>query len=298
MIPDYQALMRPVLEYSADGEVSISEAVNVLASRFELSEEDLKELLPSQKQSRFVNRVNWAKSYLKQAGLVQITGRGLFKITDRGREVLENHRGSIDNRFLKQFDDFVEFQNRGNDKIEAVTSDDESNTPDESLREAFKKINSNFALDLIDRVRSGTPEFFEHLIVQLLIAMGYGGTSDGAGRAIGKSGDDGVDGVIDQDPLGVDQIYIQAKKYKEGSNIGSGDIRDFYGALSLKKANKGIFVTASKFSSKAIETSRNFDKNIVLIDGRKLADLMILYNIGCQDEDVLRIKKFDEDFFE
>ncbi|MFK7842471.1 MAG: restriction endonuclease [Sphingorhabdus sp.] len=298
MIPDYQALMRPVLEYSANGEVSISEAVNVLASRFELSEDELQELLPSQKQTRFVNRVNWAKSYLKQAGLVQITGRGLFKITDRGRKVLKNHAGPIDNRILKQFDDFVEFQNRSGDKTGIDARNEDPDTPDESLRDAFKKINSNFALDLIDRVRSGTPEFFENLIVQLLLAMGYGGNSEDAGRAIGKSGDDGVDGVIDQDPLGLDQIYIQAKRYKEGSNIGSGDIRDFYGALSLKKASNGIFVTASKFSPKAIETSKNFDKNIVLIDGRKLADLMILYNIGCQDEDVLRIKKFDEDFFE
>ncbi len=147
-------------------------------------------------------------------------------------------------------------------------------------------------------MRNGTSEFFENLIVQLLIAMGYGGTSEEAGRAIGQSGDDGVDGVIDQDPLGVDQIYVQAKRYGEGNNIGAGAIRDFYGALSLKRAHKGIFVTTSAFSTAATETARGLGSRIVLIDGSHLARLMIRYNVGCRDEEIIHLKKLDEDFFE
>ena len=299
VIPDYQTLMRPVLDYAAEGEVSISDTIDLLAKQFLLTDEERAELLPSKKQTRFANRVNWAKSYLKQAGLVKITGRGLYEITDAGRSVLEMHPGPIDRNFLERFDDFLEFQSRTNFKSESkelpkVTSD----TPDETLRDAYEKITSNFAIDLIDRVRSGTPEFFENLIVQLLLAMGYGGTSEDAGQALGQTGDGGVDGVIDQDPLGVDQIYIQAKRYAEGNNIGAGAIRDFFGALNIKKAQKGIFVTSSNFSNSAKDTAAALGTRIVLIDGLQLARLMIRYNIGCRDEDVLHIKKIDEDFFE
>jgi restriction system protein len=291
--------MRPVLDYAAEGEVSISDTIDLLAKQFLLTDEERAELLPSKKQTRFANRVNWAKSYLKQAGLVKITGRGLYEITDAGRSVLEMHPGPIDRNFLERFDDFLEFQSRTNFKSESkelpkVTSD----TPDETLRDAYEKITSNFAIDLIDRVRSGTPEFFENLIVQLLLAMGYGGTSEDAGQALGQTGDGGVDGVIDQDPLGVDQIYIQAKRYAEGNNIGAGAIRDFFGALNIKKAQKGIFVTSSNFSNSAKDTAAALGTRIVLIDGLQLARLMIRYNIGCRDEDVLHIKKIDEDFFE
>jgi restriction system protein len=171
-------------------------------------------------------------------------------------------------------------------------------TPDEALRRAHGAITGALAAELLDRVRKATPAFFEKLIVELLLAMGYGGTSEEAGRALGQSGDDGVDGVIDQDPLGVDQIFVQAKRYGEGNNIGAGAIRDFYGALSFKKAHKGIFVTTSAFSSAAIDTARGLGSRIVLIDGLQLTKLMIRYNVGCRDEDVLHLKKVDEDFFE
>ncbi len=170
-------------------------------------------------------------------------------------------------------------------------------TPDETLRQAHQTINAALAADLLDRVREASPAFFERLIVDLLLAMGYGGTSEEAGRALGKSGDDGVDGVIDQDPLGVDQIYIQAKRYAAGNAIGAGAIRDFFGALSLKKVQKGIFVTTSTFSPSAVQTARELMR-IVLIDGDQLAKLMIRYNIGCRDEEILHLKKVDEDFFE
>jgi restriction system protein len=175
-------------------------------------------------------------------------------------------------------------------RLESALTGSEA-TLDEVLQTAHRKINAALAEELLDRIREGTPAFFENLIVALLLAMGYGGTSEDAGRALGRSGDNGVDGVIDQDPLGVDQIYVQAKRYADGNNIGAGDIRDFFGALSLKKAQKGIFVTTSSFSPSATQTARDLGSRIVLIDGVQLARLMIRYNIGCRDEQVLHLKR-------
>lgn len=303
MVPDYQSLMRPVLESATMGEVRIRDVVDEIADRLELNDEDRNELLPSGKQTRFANRVHWAKTYLGQAGLVKVTKRGHFAITERGREALANAAIQINNAYLEQFDEYRAFKMRTRD----ADSSDESTesaltgseaTLDEVLQTAHKKINAALAEELLDRIREGTPVFFENLIVALLLAMGYGGTSEDAGRALGRSGDNGVDGVIDQDPLGVDQIYVQAKRYAEGNNIGAGDIRDFFGALSLKKAQKGIFVTTSSFSPSATQTARDLGSRIVLIDGVQLARLMIRYNIGCRDEQLLHLKKIDEDFFE
>ena len=295
--------MRPVLEAAADGEVRISEVVDRLAERFELTEEEREELLPSGKQTRFSNRVHWARTYLKQAELVKATRRGHFTITDRGRQALANPNTPINNAFLDQFEEFRKFRVRNGEGDQVTSSDDATEksadaTPDEVLRSAHKRINATLAEELLDRVREGRPAFFEQLIVDLLLAMGYGGTSEEAGRALGKSGDDGVDGVIDQDPLGVDQIYVQAKKYKEGNNVGSAAIRDFFGSLNLMKAQKGIFVTTSDFSVSARQTAKDLGTRIVLINGGDLARLMIRYNIGCREEEVLYIKKVDEDFFD
>lgn len=302
MIPDHQTLMRPVLECAKDNEVRIGDIVDPLADRFELSEEEREELLPSGKQTRFANRVHWAKSYLKQGGLVKPTRRGHFVITDRGRAALAETGADINRAYLEQFQEFKEFQARTRDVDvpESAIAIEASGraTPDEVLREAHKRINAALSADLLDRVREASAAFFENLIVELLLAMGYGGTSEDAGRALGKSGDDGVDGVIDQDPLGVDQIYVQAKRYAEGKSISPGAIRDFFGALSLKKAQKGIFVTTSSFSQSATQTAKDLGTRIVLIDGAHLASLMVRYNIGCRDEEVLHLKKVDEDFFE
>ena len=304
MIPDYQALMLPVLKSCADGVVVTSDVIEQLAVEFDLSVEDKDKLLQSGKQTVFSNRLNWAKSYLKQAGLLRYPARSHFIVTDEGQKVLKDSPTRIDNGFLRQYPSFIEFQNRrgtanGNRAVaDQGDVSDQSDTPDEILRAAHKTINDALASDLLERVRQGTSDFFEDLIVELLIAMGYGGTSEGAGRAIGQSGDGGVDGVIDQDPLGVDQIYVQAKRYKEGNNIGSGSIRDFFGALNLKKAQKGIFFTSSAFSPAATQTAKDLGIRIVLIDGLRLTKLMIQYNIGCRDEELLHLKKVDEDFFE
>lgn len=301
MIPDYQALMRPVLECAASGEVRISDVVDRLADNFQLTDEERNELLPSGKQTRFSNRVHWAKSFLEQAGLVKATRRAHFVITDRGKEALKDNK-EINASYLEKYPEFQRFRSRTmeDDALEWLQSREveDTATPDEVLRAAHKKMNAALSAELLDRVRAAPPNFFEHLIIELLLAMGYGGTWEDAGRALGRSGDDGVDGVIDQDPLGVDQIYVQAKRYAEGNNIGSGAIRDFFGALSLKKASKGIFVTTSSFSPSAIQTARDRGSRIVLIDGIDLARLLIRYNIGCRDEEVIHLKKIDEGFFE
>lgn len=302
MIPDYQSLMRPVLEKAAQGEVRISDVVDTLSKDMGLTESEIEELLPSGKQTTFSNRVHWAKTYLKQAGLVRSTRRAHFVITDIGRAALQDPNTKIDNRYLQQFSAFLDFKSRNSDglekTIEAVGSEEQVITPDEQLRRAHRKINDSLAEELLDRVRETSPAFFEELIVILLVAMGYGGSSENAGRALGRSGDDGVDGVIDQDPLGVDQIYIQAKRYKADNSVGSGAIRDFFGGLSLKRAQKGIFVTTSSFSASAVSTARDLGSRIVLIDGSQLAKLMIRYNVGCRDEDILHLKKVDDDFFD
>jgi restriction system protein len=306
MIPDYQSLMRPVLACAAAGETRIADAVEHIAEKLGLTPDERAQLLPSGKQTRFANRVNWAKAYLVKAALAENTRRGYYRITPRGEAALADADATINNAYLDQFEEFQDFKAKVNeaDGVGTAASSAQSlaplstETPDEALRKAHKAITGALAADLLDRVRKATPAFFEKLIVELLLAMGYGGTSEEAGRALGQSGDDGVDGVIDQDPLGVDQIFVQAKRYAEGSNIGAGAIRDFYGALSLKKAHKGIFVTTSAFSQPAIDTARGLGSRIVLIDGLQLSRLMIRYNVGCRDEDVLHLKRVDEDFFE
>jgi len=308
MIPNYQAFMRPFLEIAeaANGnEVKLRDVINQLADKFELTEQEREETLPSGKQSILDNRVGWARTYLTKAKLLEATRRAHFIITPRGKKALVETTSNIDQNYLKQFDEFVAFKEKSNE-VEAssiensldTSSSDETSTPDEILRAAYKTINESLAGEILERTRKVTPAFFEDLLIELLVAMGYGGTGEGAAHALGKTGDNGIDGVIDQDPLGVDQIYIQAKRYAQGNNVGAGDIRDFFGALNLKKAQKGIFITTSEFTSSAKETAQNLGTRIVLINGTELAKLMLRYNIGSRDEDILHIKKIDEEFFE
>lgn len=224
-------------------------------------------------------------------------------ITEEGRKVLASNSENIDNKFLTRFETFREFRSKrtqtsGNSDEDQNSLSGDDATPDELLRSAHKAIDEALAADLLGRVRDATPQFFEELIVELLIGMGYGGTSENAGKAIGKSGDDGIDGVIDQDILGVDQIYVQAKRYAGGNNVSASSIRDFFGALDLKKAHKGIFFTTSAFTNSAIQTAGDLGMRIVLIDGQRLAKLMIRYNIGCRNEEILHLKKVDEEFFD
>ncbi|MEP3895146.1 MAG: restriction endonuclease [Litorimonas sp.] len=302
MIPDYQSLMRPVLECARNEPRKISDVVEEISSNLTLSVDERHQMLPSGKQTTIANRIHWARSYMKQAGLVRNIRRGWFELTDRGRSVLDDPTISLNSKYLEKFDEFQEFKSRGKELDEKISIQEDTetpaNTPDENLQAAHKKLEAALAANLIDYVRSASPVFFELLIVELLIAMGYGGTSEDAGRALGQSGDNGVDGVIDQDPLGVDQIYLQAKRYGAGNSVGSGDIRDFYGALSIKRATKGIFVTTSHFTNSAEQAAKDLGSRIVLIDGPQLAKLMIKYNVGCRDKDILHIKQIDEGYFE
>jgi restriction system protein len=292
--------MLPVLREAASGEVRISEVVAVLGSKLALSEVELSELLPSGKQTTFANRVNWAKSYLGKAGLITLTKRAYFVISDRGRAVLANPPESINIKFLESFPEFKNFREAsvGNPiATESEITNFKELAPDELIRSASDELQQSLGAELLSKILASPPDFFERLVVQLLIAMGYGGSAIEAGKALGKSGDGGVDGVIDQDALGLDRIYVQAKRYTD-NKVSSGEIRDFFGSLDRFKANKGLFVTTSSFSPAAKETAEMLSKRIVLIDGNLLCRLMIRFDIGCRVEEVVYIKKLDEDFFD
>lgn len=299
-IPDFQSLMLPVLKEASNGEIRISEVVAVLGSKLALTEDELTELLPSGKQTTFANRVNWAKSYLGKAGLINLTKRAYFEISDRGRSVLANSPESINTKFLESFQEFKNFREAVvNNTIEAESEsiNIKELAPDELIRSANNELQQSLAAELLSKILASPPDFFERLVVQLLIAMGYGGSAIEAGKALGKSGDGGVDGVIDQDALGLDRIYVQAKRYTD-NKVSSGEIRDFFGSLDRFKANKGLFVTTSSFSPAAKETAEMLSKRIVLIDGNLLCRLMIRFDIGCRVEEIIHIKKLDEDFFD
>ncbi len=303
-VPDYQSIMLPLLKLTADQqEHSLREAIDYLALEFELSEQEKQELLPSGKQPVFDNRVGWARTYLKKAGLLESTKRGFCQITSRGIEVLSQDFKSIDVKFLHQFPEFVDFQYGANRRLtpEVVpnkVSDLSANsqkTPREYLEDAYLVIKQELAQEIIRRIKACSPIFFEKLVVQLLVEMGYGGSIKDAGQAVGRSGDGGVDGIIKEDRLGLDVIYIQAKRW-EGT-VGRPEIQRFVGALHGLRARKGVFLTTSSFSAEAVEYVSKIDNKIVLIDGIQLAQLMIDYNVGVSKVEVYEIKKVDEDFF-
>lgn len=302
-IPDYQTVMLPVLRAAADGEVRVSDTVEKLAGEFGLTEDERAELLPSGRQPVIYNRVQWAKTYLTRAGLLKATRRGHFEITDRGKNALAEHPQKIDNNYLMQFEEFIEFRQRSlgsKDKDEAggtSTALPDDQTPDEIMRAAHRNIDGALRTELLERVVASPPDFFEQLVVTLLVEMGYGGSVDDAGRALGKSGDGGVDGVIDQDALGLDRVYIQAKRYAQNIPIGSPAIRDFSGSLDMRRATKGVFVTTSSFTKDALKTASQLSRHVVLINGDRLAALMIRYDVGVRAEEALYLKKIDEDFF-
>lgn len=304
MIPDYQTLMRPVLQSAAGGERKIADVVEELSDSFDLTSDERAELLPSGRQTKIANRVHWARSYLKQAGLLSSPSRGRFALTEAGRMALNDAPERITNAYLRRFPEFLSFQARsreaGDVSVEVADEGprlaDEDRTPTELMAEAYKEMRAALAIDLIDRLRNASPQFFERTVVDLLLAMGYGAAS-GRGSVLGQSGDNGVDGVIDKDPLGVDQVYVQAKRYGDGGSVGAGEIRDFFGALSLKDVSRGIFVTTSVFSPSARQTAEKLGARIVLIDGPKLAGLMIDHEVGCRVRQVYRLAEVDDGFF-
>ena len=300
-IPDFQTLMLPVLRSAANGEVKISDVVRQLGVELALTEAELSELLPSGKETRFSNRVNWAKSYLGKAGLVTLTKRAHFEISEAGAKVLAAPPARINIKFLEQFPGFNAFKESTAGTSAAGASPEEplkNLTPDEVIRSAYDALNQSLSVELLSKVQAAPAEFFERLVVQLLVAMGYGGSAIEAGRAIGKSGDGGVDGVIDQDALGLDRIYVQAKRYATDNKVPAAAIRDFFGSLDRFKATKGLFVTTSAFTPAAKETAEQLSKRIVMVDGQQLTRLMIRYGIGCRVEETIVIKQIDEEFFD
>jgi len=301
-IPDYQTLMLPLLKLAGDGAVhSKRDTVPELASQFGLSEEEQKELLPSGKQEIFDNRVGWARTYLKKALLIDYVQRGQFRITERGKQVLAENPPQIDNAFLCRFPEFVEFRRRSqpteNGESTPVVAAVETDTPDDLMATGYLNRRRQIEEDALERVKSCSPEFFERLVVKLITAMGYGGSLADAGRAIGKSGDGGIDGVIKEDRLGLEQIYIQAKRWGNAS-VGRPEIQKFVGALHGKRARKGIFLTTSSFTKDAHDYATGLDIKVILIDGPELAKFMFDFEVGISTESTYVVKRIDNDFFE
>ena len=302
--------MLPLLRFAEDGnEYQIGSVIEPLGKKLELSQTELEEMLPSGKQPIFNNRVHWAKTYLAQAKLLEITRRAHFRITDRGRAVLAEKPTKVDVHLLERFPEFNEFKQRAratqtgvassaiSKSVAATEQIAELATPDELLRSTISSIEAALAAELLDRIISAPPVFFEELIVTLLLRMGYGGEREEAGRAIGRSGDGGIDGVIDQDPLGLDRVYLQAKRYKLDSSVSEPEIRAFSGSLGAAKASKGVFVTTSTFTRPAYDFAERHPFKMVLIDGTQLTTLMIRHNVGVRTAETLHVKKIDEDFF-
>ncbi|PIQ96996.1 MAG: restriction endonuclease [Nitrospinae bacterium CG11_big_fil_rev_8_21_14_0_20_56_8] len=300
-IPDCQTLMLPCLKFLADGgEYSNREAIDHLSAEFQLTEEEKKELLPSRKQARFDNRVHWVKVYLGMAQLLSSPRRSVMKITSRGVEVLKTNPARIDINFLSQFPEFQEFRSRSRKKAELRSPEEAEaeleQSPDELMETAYQTLRENLAQELLQQVKSCSPFFFEKLVVHLLVRMGYGGSVRDAGQALQKSSDEGIDGLIKEDRLGLDVIYIQAKRW-EGT-VGRPEIQKFAGALQGKRARKGVFITTSGFSKEAVEYAQSIDSKIILIDGTALAEYMIDFDVGVSKVNSYVIKKIDQEFFE
>lgn len=297
-IPDYQSIMLPLLRFAADGnEHSLREAIEGLSGKFGLTDAEKKEMLPSGQQPRFDNRVAWARSYMSKAALLEATRRGHFRITQRGREVLSKNPSEINVKFLEQFPEFVEFRAKHREREETteIAETETLQTPGELLETAYQKLREDLSAELLKFVRECSPSFFERLVIDVLVKMGYGGSRKEAGKAIGRSGDEGIDGIINEDRLGLDVIYIQAKRWQ--ATIGRPEIQKFAGALQGHRAKKGIFITTSDFSREAEDYVAKIDSKIVLIDGEQLAQLMIDHNVGVTPVTSYETKKIDSDYF-
>jgi restriction system protein len=301
-IPDYQTVMLPLLRLAADGQDHRSrDAVEILAGEFDLTPEERTELLPSGKQAVFNNRVGWANTYLKAAGLLEAPRRGVLRITQRGRDLLKEGIARIDVSVLERYPEFVDFRGKRRPKstesAEAQTIDasSSSDTPEDALSNAYRSLRAELESELLEEIGRASPAFFEQLVVDLLVNMGYGGSRQDAGRAIGRSGDGGIDGIIDEDRLGLDVIYLQAKRWE--STVGRPEIQKFAGALQKHRARKGVFITTSSFSREALEYAGVIDTRIILIDGARLAKLMVDHGVGVSTVGTYEIKRVDSDYF-
>ena len=300
-IPDYQSIMLPLLEFTADGEIhQFRETVDALAREFSLSEGERRELLPSGKQPTFDNRVGWARTYMAKAGLLESPKRGLFRITQRGRQVLGERPQALNVKHLEQFDEFIKFRELRHERPPSHTAEravarDSEETPEENLESVYQTLRGELAAEILDTVKKCSPGFFERLVVDLLVHMGYGGSRREAGEAMGRSGDEGIDGIIKEDRLGLDIIYLQAKRWE--AVVGRPEVQKFAGALQGQRARKGIFITTSDFSREAVDYARNIETKIILVNGAKLAELMIDHGVGVVTEGTYEVKRVDGDYF-
>ena len=306
-VPDFQSLTLPVLKELADGlDRPYRDVRERVATTLGLTPQDVSEVLPSGRQTRFANRVAWAHVYLKQAGLLTTPRRGVYQITDRGREVLASPPEKITTQYLERFPEYLEFKTRRSSDnavtspsstMETTTGDPGQPvlTPDEQIRTGYQLLRASLAAQLLEKVRNVRPAFFERLVVEVLVAMGYGGSQEDAAQVVGQSGDGGIDGIIKEDRLGLENIYVQAKRWE--ATVGRPTIQQFAGALHGNRARKGVVITTSNFSREAIEYARTSQVAIVLIDGAQLADYMIEFGVGVSDVEIIKLKKLDEDYF-
>lgn len=297
-IPDYQSIMLPILEVASDRQDhSLREGIGVLAGQFGLTDAERNQLLPSGRQRTFDNRVGWARTYLGKAGLLESPRRGAFHITPRGLQVIEEAPPQVNVAYLAQFQEFTEFRNQTREPIQSPQSLDTSSeqTPEESLEIAYQKVHDDLASEILQIIKDSPPEFFEQVVVDLLVGMGYGGTHQDAGKAVGKSGDEGIDGVINEDRLGLDTVYIQAKRWQ--GPVGRLEVQRFAGALQGQRSHKGIMLTTSFFTKDAQEYVSRIESKIILIDGPTLSQLMVDYNVGVSPVASYEIKKVDSDYF-
>lgn len=300
-IPDYQTLMLPLLRFAADGnDHTTREAVEVLATEFQLTPAERNELLASGQQAIFNNRVGWANSYLKKAGLLESPRRGALRITARGKQILEDNPARIDVKYLECFPEFIEFRDASRNNRETTTTESVAivteQTPEEALELAHQSLRLSLAQDILSRILSCSPTFFERLVVELLVKMGYGGSRRDAGERIGQSGDGGIDGIIKEDRLGLDTIYIQAKRWQ--GSVGRPEIQKFVGALQGQRAKKGVFIATSSYTAEAIDYASRIDTKVVLIDGQLLANLMMDFDVGVSVSASYIVKRIDSDYFE
>lgn len=305
-VPGFQMIMRPLLAFSADGaEKNINDCISALIQQFQLSEEDRVAKIASGKQTVFANRVHWARTYLDKAGAIKKTKRSHFSITERGINLLKENPQSLTVKILKQFPEFLEFhtakpppKSTEQQSTPVVDEDELSTTPDERIAAAVSEIQARLEGEILDRIAEKSPTFFESLVVDLIVAMGYGGTRENVVQQVGKSGDEGIDGIVNEDALGLDVVYIQAKRYSKEQVIGREKIQQFTGALVGKGAIKGVFVATCGYSKGAIEYAQKVPQRIILIDGKQLARLLIRYGVGIRVEQEFQVKRIDLDYFE
>ncbi len=304
-VPDYQSLMLPLLQLAADGqEHALRDAVEAVSDRLGLTDAERSELLPSGTARVIASRIGWARTYLKQAGLLDSPRRGVLRITPAGQALLVQAPARIDNTLLDEYASFRAFRARGKPDNQAEvagggTGPDalaSEQTPEDAMAQAYERVRKQLETELLDQVKGSSPSFFERLVVDLLVAMGYGGSRQDAGHALGKSGDGGIDGIVKEDRLGLDVIYLQAKRW-EGV-VGRPEIQKFAGALQGRRASKGVFITTSGYSSEAIDFAQAIASKIILIDGAMLSRLMVDFNVGVSRLGTYELKRIDTDYFD